>query len=200
MFTGTVLVVLLNIIFFDMVLFLVYTKKLWLMFPCDFVGGTVEGKASIEVRFATNVLKDLKLPTELDDVGNVILSECVDLITETVLEMFSYLVKKYDIFTDDLLPTESNVGNIIFFESEFVFMLNLLCPAEVLYDTEVALSILEETKLEVVCTVLSNEEVSIGVPIKAVIEPKNIISSTFRFCRFNTPLVMCHDRIYILAD
>ena len=200
MFTGTVLVVLLNIIFFDMALLLVYTKKLWLMFPCDFVGGTVEGKASIEVRFATNVLKDLKLPTELDDVGNVILSECVDLITETVLEMFSYLVKKYDIFTDDLLPTESNVGNIIFFESEFVFMLNLLCPAEVLYDTEVALSILEETKLEVVCTVLSNDEVSIGVPIKAVIEPKNIISSTFRFCRFNTPLVMCHDRIYILAD
>ena len=196
MFTGTVLVVLLNIIFFDMVLFLVYTKKLWLMFPCDFVGG----KASIEVRFATNVLKDLKLPTELDDVGNVILSECVDLITETVLEMFSYLVKKYDIFTDDLLPTESNVGNIIFFESEFVFMLNLLCPAEVLYDTEVALSILEETKLEVVCTVLSNDEVSIGVPIKAVIEPKNIFSSAFRFCRFNTPLVMCHDRIYILAD
>ena len=170
------------------------------MFPCDFVGGTVEGKASIEVRFATNVLKDLKLPTELDDVGNVILSECVDLITETVLEMFSYLVKKYDIFTDDLLPTESNVGNIIFFESEFVFMLNLLCPAEVLYDTEVALSILEETKLEVVCTVLSNDEVSIGVPIKAVIEPKNIFSSAFRFCRFNTPLVMCHDRIYILAD
>lgn len=200
MFTGTVLVVLLNIIFFDMVLFLVYTKKLWLMFPCDFVGGTVEGKASIEVRFATNVLKDLKLPTELDDVGNVILSECVDLITETVLEMFSYLVKKYDIFTDDLLPTESNVGNIIFFESEFVFMLNLLCPAEVLYDTEVALSILEETKLEVVCTVLSNDEVSIGVPIKAVIEPKNIFSSAFRFCRFNTPLVMCHERIYILAD
>lgn len=200
MFTGTVLVVLLNIIFFDMVLFLVYTKKLWLMFPCDFVGGTVEGKASIEVRFATNVLKDLKLPTELDDVGNVILSECVDLITETVLEMFSYLVKKYDISTDDLLPTESNVGNIIFFESEFVFMLNLLCPAEVLYDTEVALSILEETKLEVVCTVLSNDEVSIGVPIKAVIEPKNIFSSAFRFCRFNTPLVMCHDRIYILAD
>ena len=190
------MVVLLNIIFFDMALLLVYTKKLWLMFPCDFVGG----KASIEVRFATNVLKDLKLPTKLDDVDNVILSECVDLITETVLEMFSYLVKKYDIFTDDLLPTESNVGNIIFFESEFVFMLNLLCPAEVLYDTEVALSILEETKLEVVCTALSNEEVSIGVPIKAVIEPKNIFSSTFRFCRFNTPLVMCHDRIYILAD
>ena len=200
MFTGTALVVLLNIIFFDMVLLLVYTKKLWLMFPCDFVGGTVEEQASIEVKFATIVLKDLKLPTKLDDVDNVILSECVDLITETVLEMFSYLVKKYDIFTDDLLPTESNVGNIIFFESEFVFMLNLLCPAEVLYDTEVALSILEETKLEVVCTVLSNEEVSIGVPIKAVIEPKNIFSSTFRFCRFNTPLVMCHDRIYILAD
>ena len=200
MFTGTVLVVLLNIIFFDMVLLLVYTKKLWLMFPCDFVGGTVEEKASIEVKFATIVLKDLKLPTKLDDVDNVILFECVDLITETVLEMFSYLVKKYDIFTDDLLPTESNVGNIIFFESEFLFMPNLLCPAEVLYDTEVASSILEETKLEVVCTVLSNDEVSIGVPIKAVIEPKNIFSSTFRFCRFNTPLVMCHDRIYILAD
>lgn len=200
MFTGTVLAVLLNIIFFDMVLLLVYTKKLWLMFPSDFVGGTVEEKASIEVKFATIVLKDLKLPTKLDDVDNVILFECVDLITETVLEMFSYLVKKYDIFTDDLLPTESNVGNIIFFESEFLFMPNLLCPAEVLYDTEVALSILEETKLEVVCTVLSNDEVSIGVPIKAVIEPKNIFSSTFRFCRFNTPLVMCHDRIYILAD
>ena len=80
-------------------------------------------------------------------------------------------------------------------------MLNIiLCPAEALYDTEVALSILEEMKLEVVCTVLSIDGVSIGVPTKAVIELKNILSTTSRFCRFNTPLVMCHDRIFILTD
>ena len=75
-------------------------------------------------------------------------------------------------------------------------MLNILCPAEALYDTEVALSILKEMKLEVVCTVLFINEVSIRVPIKAVIEPKNIVSTTWRFCRFNIPLVMCHDQIW----
>ena len=54
MFIETVLVVLFNIIFLDIVLL----PELWVMFPSEFVGDTVEGKTLIEVKFATNVLND----------------------------------------------------------------------------------------------------------------------------------------------